>query len=64
MKKIAFMFPGQGAQSVGMGKDLFDNYESAQSVYNTADTVLGRSISSICFADKHQMEQKRRNNRR
>ncbi len=50
MKKIAFMFPGQGAQSVGMGKDLFDNYESAKSVYNTADTVLGRSISSICFA--------------
>ena len=44
------MFPGQGAQSVGMGKDLFDNYESAKSVYNTADSVLGRSISSICFA--------------
>jgi len=50
MKKIAFMFPGQGAQSVGMGKDLFDNYSEAKNVYNTADEVLGRSISSICFA--------------
>ncbi len=48
-KKIAFLFPGQGAQSVGMGKDLFDNYESAKSVYNTADNVLGKSITSLCF---------------
>lgn len=48
-KKIAFIFPGQGAQAVGMGKDLYDNYESAKSVYNTADNVLGKSVSSLCF---------------
>ena len=49
VKKIAFLFPGQGAQSVGMGKDLYDNFEAAKSVYDTADSTLGKSISTICF---------------
>lgn len=49
MKKIAFIFPGQGAQSVGMGKDIYENFESAKNVYDTADRVLGKSISNICF---------------
>ena len=48
-KKIAFIFPGQGAQAVGMGKDLYDNYESAKSVYDTADKALAKSVSSLCF---------------
>lgn len=48
-KKIAFLFPGQGSQSVGMGKDLYENYESAKSVFDTADSVLGKSITSLCF---------------
>ncbi|MCD8378109.1 MAG: ACP S-malonyltransferase [Candidatus Gastranaerophilales bacterium] len=48
-KKIAFLFPGQGSQSVGMGKELYDNYEAAKAVYDKADEVLGRSISTICF---------------
>jgi len=49
MTKIAYIFPGQGSQSVGMGKDLYDNYEEAKAVFNKADEILGRSISKICF---------------
>lgn len=49
MTKLAFIFPGQGSQSVGMGKDLFDNFTEAKSVFEKADEILGRSISKICF---------------
>lgn len=49
MKKIAFLFPGQGAQVVGMGKDIYESNEVAKNVYKTANSTLGKSISSICF---------------
>lgn len=49
MAKIAFIFPGQGSQSVGMGKDLYDNFEAAKKVFDEADKILGRNISKICF---------------
>ena len=49
MKKLAFIFPGQGSQAVGMGKDLYENFSAAKHIYDTADEVLGKSISKICF---------------
>lgn len=49
VKKIAFVFPGQGSQSVGMGKDLYENFAAAKNVFDTADKVLGKNITTICF---------------
>jgi [acyl-carrier-protein] S-malonyltransferase len=46
---IAFLFPGQGSQSVGMGKDLAEKYPAARQTFEEADDALGYELSQICF---------------
>lgn len=50
MSKTAYIFPGQGSQAVGMGKDLFDNFTAAREVFEAADDALGFSMSEMCFS--------------
>ena len=44
--KIAFLFPGQGSQAVGMGKEIYDNYEEAKKVYNEVKRITNVDIAS------------------
>lgn len=47
--RIAFIFPGQGSQAVGMGKDLAENYPIARQIFEEADEALGYKFSQVCF---------------
>ena len=49
MKKIAFLFCGQGSQSVGMGRELFEEYDFVREIFDAADEVAGAHISRLCF---------------
>jgi len=47
--KLAFIFPGQGSQSPGMGKDLFESFPEARAVFESVDAALGEKLSTLCF---------------
>lgn len=49
MSKIAFLFPGQGAQTVGMGKSLYDSLPAAKQYFDQANEILGYDLASVCF---------------
>lgn len=49
LKRLAYLFPGQGSQTVGMGRDLYERFPAARAVFEEADEALGFSISRLCF---------------
>lgn len=57
MNKIAFIFPGQGAQKCGMGKDFYENSELAKEIFDTATAELGLDMTKLCFEENEQLDQ-------
>ena len=53
-EKTAFLFPGQGSQSVGMGQDLAHEYKVAQEIFTQADQILGFSLSQLAWSGPEQ----------
>lgn len=49
MSRVAFVFPGQGSQSVGMGKNLYEKFDLAKDIYSKADEIMGIPLSTISF---------------
>ena len=57
MSKIAFIFPGQGAQKAGMGKDFYENSKTAAEVVDRASELLGLDMKALCFEENDLLDQ-------
>lgn len=57
MSKIAFIFPGQGAQKAGMGKDFYENSKTAAEVIDRASELLGLDMKALCFEENDLLDQ-------
>lgn len=55
LSKIAFIFPGQGAQYVGMAQDFYDSYEESRQVFEEAEDTLSMNIKDLCFIENEQL---------
>ena len=55
--KIGFLFPGQGSQAIGMGKDIYDNYESVRNTYKKVEDITGIDIAKISFEDQEKLNE-------
>lgn len=56
MSKIAFIFPGQGAQKCGMGKDFYEQSETAREVFDTASDLLDIDMKALCFEENDKLD--------
>lgn len=54
MRKTAFLFPGQGAQYVGMGKDFYASFKEAREIFEQANAILGFDLAALCFQGKQE----------
>ena len=55
MSKIAFVFPGQGVQSVGMGQDFYDNSDDVKEIYSIASKASGLNVEELCFTENDKL---------
>ena len=54
LRKTAFLFPGQGSQYTGMGKDFYEHFKEAREVFDQANEILGFDLAELCFNGKQE----------